>query len=52
MEGCGGETRNREALQRPSHKWEGNIKLNFKELLWEFRDKISMVDVGNIWWHL
>ena len=41
-----------EVLQRPSHKWEVNIKLNFKEVLWEFRDKILMVDDGNKWLQL
>jgi hypothetical protein len=40
--GICGKAREKRPLGRPTSKWEGNIKMNFKKIKWRYMDWIHV----------
>jgi hypothetical protein len=38
------------SLGRTGHKWEDNIKINLKDIVWEVVDWINRTQDRNRWW--
>jgi hypothetical protein len=45
-----GDTVGRRSLGRPTHRWEDNIRIDFKEIGWEGMDWIDVPEHSGRWW--
>jgi len=47
-----GKTGGQTPLGRPRHRWEDNIRIDLREIVWESEDWVHLAQGEDLWWAL
>jgi hypothetical protein len=47
-----GKAAGRRPLERPRHRWDDNIKMDLRDVVWETRTRSIWFRIGERWWAL